>query len=105
MPKNYNTNTSTTSFYSTLILFLYLYIYVVAYITATILINHKAILKKIKKKNRIRNLTPASGDGTASTAVGVGLSASSAIVIRSTASGARDSVLPQRTVADVPPRS
>ena len=46
--------------------------------------------------------TPASRDGAASTAVRIRLSATLAVVIRSSAARARHTVLPHRTVANVP---
>lgn len=49
-------------------------------------------------------LTPATGDGTASTSVGVGLSTRTAVVVGLTAAGARHAVPLKSTVADVSSR-
>lgn len=57
----------------------------------------------MRENERRRTSTPASGDGTASTTVGVGLSSGPAIVIGSATSRARDGIPPKRTIAYVPP--
>lgn len=61
--------------------------------------NQKSKMKNFKK------LASAASNGTAAARVGIGLSPRSAIVVRRTSARTWHSVPPQRTVANVPPRS